>query len=69
MTKLCDDSGQTIGYFLTVAEQERLKQLEEEHYLLYEWANTLFTDEELDEAEQETETESLADFWRRLGQS
>jgi hypothetical protein len=70
MTKLCDENGQTIGYFLTVAEQERITKLEEEHRrLLYAWGNAQFTEEELDQAEQEEEEEPLEDLWRRLGQS
>jgi hypothetical protein len=70
VTPLCDQAGHTVGFFLTVAEHERLQRLEEEHRrLLYAWGNAQFTDEELDRAELETEEESLADLWRRLGQS
>jgi hypothetical protein len=70
MTKLCDENGQAIGYFLTVAELEAMQKREEEYRrALYAWGNAQFTEEELDQAEQETDEESLADLWRRLGQS
>jgi hypothetical protein len=69
MTKLCDESGRTIGFFLTVAEQERIQKLEEENRrLLYERAKAQVTDEELDKAEQETETYSTEEVLRYLEQ-
>jgi hypothetical protein len=52
MTPLHDESGTLLGYFATAGEYERIKALEEENKrLLYEWAKTAVTDEELDEAE------------------
>jgi hypothetical protein len=69
MTPLCDDRGQTVGYFLTVAEHERLRRLEAEHQrLLYAWARTQVTDEELDRAEQETEEFTTGEVLRSLEQ-
>ena len=56
MTQLYDESGHTIGYFLTVAEHERLKAVEAENKrLLYEWAKSAVTEEELRQAEEDTE--------------
>jgi hypothetical protein len=56
MTQLYDESGRTIGYFLTVAEHERLKALEAENKrLLYEWAKASVSEEELRQAEADPE--------------
>jgi hypothetical protein len=67
MTQLSNETGQTIGYFLTVAELQRYQQLEEEHRrLLYAWAKTQFSDEELARAEQETEEFSTEEVLRYL---
>ena len=67
MTKLCDENGQTIGYFLTVAEHERIRHLEAEHRrLLYAWAQEQFTEEELQRAEQETEEFTTEEVLRDL---
>lgn len=67
MTQLHNEEGQTIGYFLTVAEQRRYQQLEEEHRrLLYAWAKTQFSDEEIARAEQETEEFTTEEVLRSL---
>ena len=67
MTQLRNETGQTIGYFLTVAELQRYKQLEEEHRRLqYAWAKTQFSDEELARAEQETEEYTTEEVLRHL---
>ncbi len=42
--EFCDESGRTLGYFVPAAEQERL---------LYAWARTEFTDDEIDRARNE----------------
>jgi hypothetical protein len=41
MTEVCDQSGQTLGYFVTPEQFRKL---------LYAWAHTQFTDEEADRA-------------------
>jgi hypothetical protein len=67
MTKLCDENGRTIGYFLTVAEQERLQRLEQEHRrLTYALAQAQFKDEDLDRAENEEEEYTTAEVLRYL---
>lgn len=67
MTQLYNDNGQTIGYFLTVAEHERLRKLEAEHRrLVYVWAQSLFTDEELDKASQDPEEFTTEEVLRHL---
>jgi hypothetical protein len=54
--ELCDAQGRTLGYFVPVAEHQRLQRLEEEHQqLLYAWAQARFSDEELERAEAEEE--------------
>jgi hypothetical protein len=54
---LCDQNGRTIGHFLSEAEYTKL---------LYERARNLFTDEELDKAEQEPDGKPLAEILARL---
>lgn len=71
VTPLHDESGKLLGYFATAAEFERLKMLEEENKrLLYEWAKTAVTDEELDEAEaadtEEYTTEEVLKYLETL---
>jgi hypothetical protein len=52
VTPVHDESGKVLGYFATAAEYERIKTLEEENKrLLYEWAKTAVTDDDLDAAE------------------
>ena len=55
--ELCDDAGQTIGYFLP-AEWHR--------QLLYAWAKAQVTDEELEQARQEPGGSSLAEILEKL---
>jgi hypothetical protein len=45
--EVCDTAGQTVGFFVP-AERHR--------ELLYAWAKTLVTDEELEQARQEIQT-------------
>jgi hypothetical protein len=67
--ELCDESGQTVGYFLSVAEYERLQQLEAEYErFLYAKAQNLFADEELDQAEQESEEYTTHELLQHLEQ-
>jgi len=51
--EICDPSGQILAYAITPKLFERIAQLEEDRKALYEWANSLVTDEELDAAEAE----------------
>ena len=55
--ELCDESGEILGYFVPASERDPL---------LYAWARTEFTDEEIDLALQEpgglTIEEVLADL-------
>jgi len=67
MTKLCDEKGQTLGYFLTVAEAQRIQELEAENRrLLYAWAQAQFTDEELDRAEADPEEFTTQEVLRHV---
>jgi hypothetical protein len=67
MTRLSDEKGQTIGYFLTVAEHERIQRLEAEHRrLLYAWAKAQFSGEELDRAEQDPTEYTTAEVLKHL---
>jgi hypothetical protein len=56
--QLCDQSGQSIGYFLS----EGLF-----HRLLYDWANAQISDEELEQRRREPGGRTLAEIWARLG--
>ena len=56
--ELCDESGRVVGYFVPA---------EEHHRLLYDWAQSQFTDEELERARQEP-GRTLSEIWARLGQ-
>lgn len=69
MTQLYDENGQTIGYFLTVAEHQRIQGLEAEHKRLYAWAQAQFTDEELDRAEQDPEEFTTREVLQHLEKS
>jgi hypothetical protein len=51
--ELTDEAGQTIGYVISPQQFARIQQLEEDRKALYEWANSLITDEELAAAEAE----------------
>jgi hypothetical protein len=57
MTEHHDENGRTIGYDLTVAEHERL---------LYAWAQSQFSEEELQRAEQESEEYTTEEVIREL---
>jgi hypothetical protein len=52
-TELTDETGQTLGYFISPQVFERIQQLEEDRKALYRIANSLVTDEELDAADAE----------------
>lgn len=65
--EFCDATGQTLGFFLTPEEHERFRQWEEEQRRLdYAYAQSLFTDEELDEDERDTETFTTEEVIRYL---
>jgi len=57
--ELTDEAGQTVGYVITPQQFDRISQLEEDRKTLYEWANSLVTEEELDAAMVEAEAEGL----------
>jgi hypothetical protein len=55
--EFCDESGQTVGYFVPADWHRRL---------LYAWANAQFTDEELEKARRQPGGRSLAEILARL---
>jgi hypothetical protein len=67
--ELTDETGQTVGYFISRQQFDRIAQLEEDRKALYEWANSLVTDEELDAADAEggdISHEAVTEFLRKL---
>ena len=52
--ELCDESGHTLGQFLPTEVYERL---------VYDWAKSQFTDEELDLARQQPGDARRRSFW------
>lgn len=54
--ELCDETGNTVGYFLP----------SDWHRTLYAWANAQVTDAELEAARQQTGGASLADILARI---
>jgi hypothetical protein len=58
-----DEAGQLLGYFVT---SERLKILEMDRKTLYDWANSLITDEELDAAENDPIEYTTQEVFRHL---
>ncbi len=57
---LCDEFGHELGQFLSA----RLYR-----DLLDAWVGSLFTNEELAQADQETGGRPLAEIWKRLGRT
>jgi hypothetical protein len=55
--ELCDDAGNTLGYFVPASERQRL---------LYAWARGEFTDEEIQRARAESGGFSLAQILAEL---
>jgi len=55
--ELCDESGETLGYFVPVSEH---------HCLLYAWAQAEFTDEEIAAARKEPGGLSIAEVFAGL---
>jgi hypothetical protein len=55
-----DESGQRLGRFLPSDKYRAL---------LNAWVNTLFTEEELKRAEQETGGRPLSEIWKTLGRT
>lgn len=52
--ELTNAAGRTVGYFLTPDEHERLRKLEAENRRrMYDRANAVFTDEQLDAFDRE----------------
>ncbi|HEY1377674.1 MAG TPA: hypothetical protein VGF55_12820 [Gemmataceae bacterium] len=51
--EMTDESGRTVGYVISPEQFARIAQLEEDRKALYDWANSLVTDEELEAAEAE----------------
>jgi hypothetical protein len=60
--ELCDETGRTVGHFLPAGAYQKL---------LYAAAEAAcpFPKEELERRQAESGGRSLADIWRRLGQS
>ena len=58
--ELCDQSGRTLGRFLSEQVYRRLR---------YDWANAQVTDEELQRRFQQPGGRSLAEIWARLQDS
>jgi hypothetical protein len=58
--ELCDDTGRTVGHFLSDEVYRRL---------LYDWANAQITDEELERRRQQPGGRTLAEIWARLDPS
>jgi hypothetical protein len=54
---LCDEQGRLIGYFLSPDRYRRL---------IYDWANSQVTDEELKRCLDEPGGSRLAEIWERL---
>jgi hypothetical protein len=53
-TELTNAAGRTVGYFLTPDEHERLRKLDAENRRrMYERANAVFTDQQLDGFDRE----------------
>jgi hypothetical protein len=62
-----DAAGNPLAYIVPPTEYDRLRRVDEEHRrLVYAYAQTLFTDEELDEDERDTETVSTDELIRHL---
>ncbi len=55
--ELCDQSGQTLGHFLSEAVYRRL---------IYDWANAQISDEELECRRRQPGARTLAEIWARL---
>ncbi len=55
--EICDESGQTLGRFLSEEMYRRL---------LYEWVNAQVTDEELRQSFQQPGGKTLTEIWSRL---
>jgi hypothetical protein len=56
--ELCDESGKTLGHFLPTAAYRQL---------VYAWARSLMTDEEIEQARRETGGRTLAEIRTSLG--
>ncbi len=54
--EICDESGQTLGRFLSEAIYRRL---------VYEWVNAQVSDEELRQSLQQPGGKTLAEIWAR----
>ncbi len=55
--ELCDSSGRPFGHFLSPKRYRRL---------LFDWANSQVTDEELERRRQQPGGRALAEIWERL---
>lgn len=68
-----DESGRTVGFFLTPEEHERLRQIEAEQLRLdYEYVRSVVTDEMLAAAEAEGGEytyDEVMDHLRKLGEA
>jgi hypothetical protein len=67
--ELTDEAGHTVGFVISPQQFERIQQLEEDRKTLYEWANSLVTDEELDASEAEGgefTPEDIKEMFRKL---
>jgi hypothetical protein len=67
--ELTDEAGQTIGYVITPQQFGHIGQLEEDRKTLYQWANSLVTNDDLAAAEAEGGEHTFddtTDFLRKL---
>jgi len=58
--EVCDDSGKTLGHFVPI---------DVFHKLIYSWANSQVSDEELRRRDMETGGCTLDQVWAQLGKS
>ena len=60
---LCDEGGNVIAYALSA---DRMAKIEEERKAMYDWANSLVTEEELDAAERAGGSHSMEEVFKLL---
>jgi len=56
--EFCEDTGQTLGYFVPADVYKEM---------LFAWADSHLSEEELEQRRQEPGGRTLAEIWQRLG--